>query len=63
MMMKDLYSKTTFQLQWHEDIKEIVKNNFPKREYVINGCNITIKNERLERLHELVDEYFNEFQS
>ena len=47
----------------NEDIKEIVKNNFPKREYVINGCNITIKNERLERLHELIEEYFDEFQS
>ena len=47
----------------NEAIKDIVKNNFPKREYAINGCNITIKNERLERLHELIDEYFNTFQS
>ena len=47
----------------NEAIKDIVKNNFPKREYVINGCNITIKNERLEQLRELIEEYFNTFQS
>mgnify|MGYP001094496024 CR=1 FL=1 len=47
----------------NENIKEIVKNNFTKREYVINGCNITIKNERLEQLRELIEEYFNDFQS
>ena len=47
----------------NEDIKEIVKNNFPRNDYGINGCSITIRTNRLERLHELVDEYFNEFQS
>ena len=47
----------------NEDIKEIVKNNFTKREYVINGCNITIKNDKLDRLRELIEEYFNSFQS
>ena len=47
----------------NEDIKEIVKNNFIRREYVINGCNITIKNDKLDRLRELIEEYFNSFQS
>ncbi|KAK8877880.1 hypothetical protein M9Y10_004643 [Tritrichomonas musculus] len=47
----------------NEDIKELVKNNFPRNDYTINGCNIIIKNERLEQLHTLIDEYFNQFQS
>ena len=47
----------------NEDIKEIVKNNFPRNDYGINGCSITIRTDRLERLHELVEEYFNTFQS
>ena len=47
----------------NEDIKELVKNNFLRREYIINGCTITIKNDRLDRLHELVEEYFDNFQS
>ena len=47
----------------NEDIKDIVKNNFPRNDYTINGCNIIIKNERLEQLHALIDEYFNQFQS
>ena len=47
----------------NEDIKNIVKNNFGRNDYVIHGCNITINNEHLERLHELIDEYFNQFQS
>ena len=47
----------------NDDIKEIVKNNFARNDYLINGCNITINNEHLERLHELIDNYFNEFQA
>ena len=47
----------------NEDIKELVKNNFLRREYIINGCTITIKNDNLDRLHELVEEYFENFQS
>ncbi|KAK8877870.1 hypothetical protein M9Y10_004633 [Tritrichomonas musculus] len=35
----------------NEDIKRIVKNNFRGNDYNINGCNITIKTERLEQLH------------
>ena len=47
----------------NEDIKEIVKNNFPRNDYGINGCSITIRTDRLERLHELIEEYFDEFQA
>ena len=47
----------------NEDIKNIIKNNFGRNDYVIHGCTITINNEHLERLHELIDEYFNQFQS
>ncbi|KAK8841321.1 hypothetical protein M9Y10_027524 [Tritrichomonas musculus] len=47
----------------NEDIKRIVKNNFRGNDYNINGCNITIKTEKLEQLHQLIEEYFNKFQS
>lgn len=47
----------------NEDIKEIVKNNFPRNAYGINMCSIRILSRHLDRLHTLIEEYFNQFQS
>ena len=47
----------------NEDVKDIVRNNFPKINYTINGSSIIIDNECLDRLRDLIETYFNEFQN
>lgn len=47
----------------NKDIKELVKRSFGDDDYHINSCEIRIKTHLLERLHTIIDEYFNTFQS
>ena len=46
----------------NEDIKKIIKKNFNGEEANVNGCNIDIKVDLLDKLKELVENYFNTYQ-
>ena len=47
----------------NNDIKNLVKRTFGAADYDINMCSIRILSRHLERLHTLIEEYFNEFQA
>ena len=47
----------------NHDIKKLIKRSFPGDDYNITSCQITIKTQHLDRLHEIIDDYFNTFQS
>ena len=44
------------------DIKNIIRENFDETEANINGNTITINREILDDLHEMIENYFNDFQ-
>ena len=46
----------------NEDIKNIIKKNFNGEEAVIKGCKIDIKIELLDKLKELITNYFESYQ-
>ena len=46
----------------NNDIKNIIYENFHTDEASINGNTITINKEILDDLHEMIEQYFNEFQ-
>lgn len=46
----------------NEDIKKIIKQNFTGNEATVKASTVIINKNCLDRLHELVDNYFNNFQ-
>ena len=46
----------------NEDIKKIIKQNFTGNEATVKASTVIINKDCLARLHELVDNYFNNFQ-
>lgn len=46
----------------NEEIKDIIRNNFPENDYHIKYCVVKIQERHLETLHSLIDDYFDSFQ-
>ena len=46
----------------NEDIKALIKSYFPGSEYRIVGSTISINKQHLPELHDIISEYFDEFQ-
>ena len=46
----------------NEDIKELVQQSFPGKDYEMSGCAILIRNEHLSSLHNMITKYFDEYQ-
>ena len=46
----------------NHDVKELIKNNFPGKDYEMSGNAILILTDDLPQLHELITNYFNEHQ-
>ena len=46
----------------NDEIKDLIKKQFPGSEYVIKGNKVTISQQHLPRLHDLIANYFDKFQ-
>ena len=46
----------------NEDIKEIVKKEFPGKDFEIDGCCILIQTQHLPKLQQLITKYFDDYQ-
>ena len=46
----------------NDGVKQLIKDNFPGKDYEISGNTILIFTNHIPQLHELIEQFFNEYQ-